>query len=90
MKDQIQTIKDIMGTGSGSKKISVNLSNYKPDEKMDAIYRWKRASCADFSTYFVDSVYDQYLQRGKISTKQEAAIDKIIVKFNICLDTWSL
>ena len=76
MKNQIDTIKSIMGT------------NYNPDEKINAIHKWKQAAANNFSTDFIDSVAKQYFLRGKNSPKQEEAIDRIITKFNICMDTW--
>lgn len=86
MQNDLKKIKEIMGDNAPLKSLQVN--QYQPDEKISAIYNWKRASSVSFDTSFVDSLYDQYLQRGKLSDKQVAALDKIITKFNICLDTW--
>lgn len=88
MQDQIQSIKRIMGD-TNTKKEVVELSHFTVGEKIRAIYNWKRASNTNFSTSFIDSVYDQHLQNRRISLKQVAAVDNIIIKFNICMDTWS-
>lgn len=87
-QEQIDKIQSIMGSNKKRKSVD-ELSHYTPEEKIQAIYNWKRASSVSFKTDFVDSLYDQFIDRGTLSNNQIAALDRIIQKFNISLDTWS-
>jgi len=82
MKTKIDKIRSTMGADL------LNLTNFTPDEKCNAIYNWKMNSSVNLNLSFVESVHDFYLKRGEVTSKQEAALDNIITKFNIDLDRW--
>ena len=86
---EIEKINRIM-RDENQHELNINVAHFKPDEKCNAIYNFMRNNDISFSTAFVDSVYDQYLQRGAISERQESAIDNILKKFNIDLDKWGV
>ena len=69
---------------------NTNLSHFTPAEKCTAIYRWQQSSNVTFDLSFVESIHDYYIQRGRCSDKQIAALDKILNKFNIDLDRWCM
>lgn len=87
-KEQIEKIQKIMaGENKGPK---TNWEDFTLEEKLTAIYRWKRHSGVNFDLTFVESVHESYIKYKKVSEKQMAGIDKIIARFNIDLDTWSV
>jgi hypothetical protein len=86
MKNDLQKIKEIMGTNKPTRNIC--LSHYTPEQKINAIYMWREASSVSFNTSFLDSVSAHLHNREFITTAQDDAIDNIIRKFNICMDTW--
>lgn len=57
----------------------------KPAEKIDLVFLWKRECprSSRFDVSFVRSLQRDLEQKGALSFKQEAVLEKILVKFGI-------
>jgi hypothetical protein len=53
------------------------------EEKIEMVLEWADNENPDFDTEFIESLQEQYEEKGWLSEKQEEALDNIINKFRI-------
>ena len=56
--------------------------DYEVERKLDAVMTWAD-NHPHFDTEYVESLIDQFDDRGKLSSSQEDALDNIIEKWHI-------
>lgn len=83
---EIEKIKRIMAKPEANNKVDLN--NYSIQDKFKGIYSFVENTNVSMDMSFIDSVADSYDTYGRITDRQERALNNIIKKFNINLELW--